>query len=153
MAAPSGCCGRARFLLVKYLLDSNVLSEPARPRPRAEIVHWLDENIVQSATASVVWHELRFGALRLLKSKKRDGLLRYLKEILEPMLVVLPYDQAAADWHAQERARLAGLGKTPPAADAQIASVAATRSLSLVTLNGADYAHFRSLQIISPLEA
>lgn len=138
---------------MKYLLDSNVLSEPARPRPRTEIVSWLDENLAQSVTASVVWHELLYGALRLPKSKKRDGLLRYLKEILEPMLPILPYDQDAADWHAQERARLAELGKTPPAADAQIASVAATRGLSLVTLNGADYAHFRSLQIISPLEA
>ncbi len=138
---------------MRYLLDSNVLSEPARPQPRPKIITWLEENITQSATASVVWHELRFGALRLPKSKKRYGLLRYLKEILEPRLAVLPYDQDAADWHAQERTRLAALGRTPLAADAQIAAVAATRGLSLVTLNGADYAHFKSLQIISPLEA
>lgn len=145
--------GRARLLLVKFLLDTNVLSEPARPQPRPEVIEWLDKNLSDSGTASTVWHELRYGALRLPDSNKKTGLLRYLREVLGPQLTILPYDQEAADWHARERARLTNLGKTPPLADAQIAGVAATRGLTLVTFHAADYGHFNSLQIIEPLKA
>ena len=68
-------------------------------------------------------------------------------------MTILAYDQEAADWHAREGTRLTRLGKTPPLADAQIAGVAATRGLTLVTFNSADYAQFNLLQILDPLKA
>ena len=54
-------------------------------------------------------------------------------------MVILPYDQAAAEWHATERARLMALGKTPPFVDRQIMAVAQVTGLILVTLNPKDY--------------
>jgi len=138
---------------LKYLLDTNVLSEPVRPQPRSQITDWLDAFFSDCATSSVVWHELSYGARRLPESRKRQALLRYLKEVVEPHLPILAYDFAAAEWHSVERARLANLGLTPPAADAQIASVAVTQGLTLVTFNGADYRHFAGLQIENPLKA
>ena len=62
-------------------------------------------------------------------------------------LVILPYDEAAADWHADERARLSAIGLTPPFADGQIAAVAAVNGLVLVTRNVADFQHFQGLTI------
>jgi tRNA(fMet)-specific endonuclease VapC len=61
---------------------------------------------------------------------------------------ILPYDQEAADWHAAERVRLAGIRRTPPFIDGQIAAVAATRGLILVTANVADFQHFAGLPIV-----
>lgn len=60
---------------------------------------------------------------------------------------VLPFDLAAAEWHAAERARLEALGRTPPFADGQIAAVAATCGLTLVTLNAKDFEQFNGLTV------
>lgn len=61
--------------------------------------------------------------------------------------MILPYDEAAADWHADERARLAAIGLTPPFADGQIAAVAAVNGLVLVTANVADFRHFQGVTV------
>jgi len=59
----------------------------------------------------------------------------------------LPYDQRAARWHASERARLVVAGRSPPVADGQIAAVARTNDLVLVTLDQANYAGFEDLRV------
>jgi tRNA(fMet)-specific endonuclease VapC len=61
---------------------------------------------------------------------------------------ILPYDQTAAEWHAAERARLSAIGRVPPFVDGQIAAIAATRGLILVTNNVSDFQHFAGLVIV-----
>ncbi len=58
---------------------------------------------------------------------------------------ILPYDAAAAEYHASERARLVALGKTPPFADGQVAAVAKVNALAIVTRNVADYQAFGAI--------
>jgi len=63
---------------------------------------------------------------------------------------IIPYDRAAAHWHGTARAALEAQGRPPPFADGQIAAVAATRSLILVTRNTPDvepYARVGDLHI------
>ena len=55
--------------------------------------------------------------------------------------------KAAAAWHARERARLAAEGITVPFLDGQIAAVAATNGLILVTGNVKHYACFEGLKV------
>jgi tRNA(fMet)-specific endonuclease VapC len=62
-------------------------------------------------------------------------------------LPILPYDEAAAEWHAMERARLAALGRTLPFVDGQIAAIAQTNNLVLVTANAVDFRDFAGLTI------
>src|SRR5438876_5380210 len=50
-------------------------------------------------------------------SKRRQRLEEYLFQVLEPSVPILPYDAAAAAWHASERVRLAKVGKTAPFVD------------------------------------
>jgi tRNA(fMet)-specific endonuclease VapC len=95
----------------------------------------------------VVWHELLFGCYRLPHSAKRSAIEEYLNEVVAPSIPVLPYDARAAGWHAAERTRLAGMGRTPPFADGQIAAVARTNGLILVTANVADYASFQDIRV------
>lgn len=66
----------------------------------------------------------------------------YIEESIRDLLPVLPYHSAATQWHAAERARLAVLGRTPPFVDGQIAAIAATNGLVLVTANTMDLQHF-----------
>ena len=134
-------------MTAKYLLDTNVISEPLRPVPHPKILQRLQKHQEQLATASIVWHELLFGCYRLPASAKRTAIENYLFQVLAPSVAILPYDESAAEWHAAERARLVQAGKTPSFADGQIAAIARTNELILVTLNLSDYADFRDLEI------
>jgi len=99
------------------------------------------------ATCSVVWHELSFGAARLAASKKRRAIEAYLEEAVRGILPILPYDQEAATWHAQERARLSKRGRPASAADGQIAAIASVNDLTVVTANVKDFRRFKDLAV------
>jgi tRNA(fMet)-specific endonuclease VapC len=132
---------------LRFLLDTNVLSEPAKPRPNRRVMDRLRRHHDDVATASPVWHELLYGCARLPASARRQTLERYLHDILAPTLTILPYDAQAAAWHAGERARLDARGRTRPLVDGQIAAIARSRGLVLVTGNPADYRDFDGLAI------
>jgi tRNA(fMet)-specific endonuclease VapC len=99
--------------------------------------------------ASLTWHELRCGVLRLPKGKRRADLLTFLGEVLAPSVEVLPYDERAASWHAAERTRMERLGKPKPFVDGQIAAVAVTNGLPVVTANPKDFREFKGLSILN----
>ncbi|WP_427159174.1 type II toxin-antitoxin system VapC family toxin [Aliinostoc sp. HNIBRCY26] len=131
---------------LKYLLDTNILSEPARPIPNAHVLYKLDTHKSEVAVASVVVHELLHGCLRLPESKRRETLWNYIQESVLN-LPVIGYDLNAAEWHAQERARLSKIGKTPAFVDGQIASIAYCHNLILVTNNVTDFEFFQNLTV------
>ena len=132
---------------MRYLLDTNILSEPLRPEPNDGVLRRLRDLQDEVATASVVWHELLFGCYRLPPSARRSAIQEYIDEVLRPSIPALPYDSLAAQWHAAERARLTAAARTPPFADGQIAAIARTNDLILVTSNVSDYVGFESLRI------
>jgi tRNA(fMet)-specific endonuclease VapC len=132
---------------VRYLADANVLSESMRPFPDPRVLERLHANRDDIAIAAPVLHELRFGALRLRPSRRRRDLEDYLEQVIRTNMPILPYDAAAAEWHADERARLMSFSRTPPYVDGQIAAIAAVNGLTLVTANMADFATFSGLQV------
>ena len=134
---------------LKYLLDTNVVSEPLRPRPRGGVLRKLRKHQEEIAIPSIVWHELRFGVARLPISRRREIIERYLDEVVLTTMPILDYDRLAAEWHAAERARLVSHGETPPFADGQVAAIARVREMTLVTFNEADFRRFEGLQVVS----
>ena len=134
-------------MTLRYLLDTNVLSEPVRPTPNAAIMSRIEAHQGEVATASPVWHELLFGCRRLPPSHRRSVLERYLFEVVAASIPILSYDERAADWHAGERARLTAVGRTPAFVDGQIAAIASVNGLTLVTRNHEDFAHFDGLAV------
>lgn len=94
----------------------------------------------------LLFHELLHGCLRLPESKRRESLWNYIHESILN-LPVLDYDLNAAQWHAQERARLSKIGKTPAFVDGQIASIAYCNILILVTNNVSDFEFFNNLRV------
>jgi tRNA(fMet)-specific endonuclease VapC len=134
---------------LKFLLDTNILSEPMNLIPNKGVMQKLQENATEIATASPVWHELLYGTFKLPVSKKRKTLETYLFDVVLTDIPLLPYDSRAARWHAEERARLQAKGLTPAFVDGQIAAVVATNTLTLVTRNISDYKQFRGLKIVS----
>lgn len=131
---------------LKYLFDTNIISELMRPAPNPIIVQKVDLYKEEVATASIVVHELLYGGFRLPESKKRKAFLDYINNSVLN-LPILSYDSRSAQVHAQERARLSKIGKTLAFADGQIASIASSNDLILVTNNVADFQYFENLKI------
>ena len=134
-------------MTLRYLLDTNVISEPLRPKPNSTVMSKLRLYEQQIAIASVIWHELLFGCQRLGRSIKRRTIEVYLHNVVYPYIPLLPYDEIAATWHARERNRLVAAGKTPAFADGQIAAIAYTNNLILVTNNTSDFQNFLNLKL------
>jgi tRNA(fMet)-specific endonuclease VapC len=132
---------------VAYLLDTNVLSEPLRLAPNPSVLGQLRAHAEELLTASPVWQELVFGAQRLPASRRRQRIEHYLEDVVRATLPILAYDTAAAEWHARERARLAEMGNPRPFVDGQIAAIAMTRDLVLVTANVVDFNAFSGLRV------
>jgi len=126
---------------MKYLLDTNILSEAIKPIPSINVLNRLQQHRNEMGICSPVWHELLFGAYRLPVSAKREKLERYLYQVVR-QLPILPYDLESAEWYAQKRARLTQMGKTAPFIDGQIAAIAKVNQLILVTANVKDYDYF-----------
>ncbi len=98
-------------------------------------------------TSATVWHELSYGIERLADSKQKASLSKYLQTLLNNGLIVLPFDQRAGEWLAQQRAILSKSGINIPYSDGEIAAVAATNDLTIVTRNTPDFAMYRNLLV------
>lgn len=71
---------------LKYLLDTNVVSEPLRPEPSRSVLRKLRRHEEEIAIPSIVWHELRYGTERLPASRKREVIERYLEAVVLPSM-------------------------------------------------------------------
>ena len=132
---------------MKYLIDTNVLSEAVKTAPDKSVMNMLERRQHEIATAAPVWHELQFGCQRLPQSRKREIIASFLNDIVKRTMLILPYDDRAAEWHAGERARLSSKGLTPPFVDGQIAAISMVNGLILVTRNIDDFKQFLRLKI------
>lgn len=132
---------------LQYLLDTNILSEPAQQRPNRRIVERLKAESQACATAAPVWHELMCGVNRLPRGKRREELEAYLTDVVQVSFPILSYDEPAAAWHAAERTRLERLGKAAPFVDGQIAAIAVVNGLELVTADAKDFRRFKGLTL------
>jgi len=83
----------------------------------------------------------------LPRGKKKTLLQHYLYTLENNQLPILAYDKAAARWLAKERYHLVSVGSTPCKEDSEIAAVAKTNNLKLVTRNTIDFELFEDLII------
>jgi tRNA(fMet)-specific endonuclease VapC len=132
---------------LQYLLDTSIVSVPVSKRPEPAILKRLHVHGAECAIAAPVWHELTYGCRRLPKGKRRSALEAYLRDVVRRSFPNLPYDEAAATWHGEERARLDALGRPAPFIDGQIAAVAHVHGLVLVTTNETDFSGFKGLTV------
>ncbi|MEM6337686.1 MAG: type II toxin-antitoxin system VapC family toxin [Bacteroidota bacterium] len=133
--------------MIRFLLDTNVISDVARPEPQPSVLSRYERHFHESALAATSWHELLYGVERLPAGRRKTELSRYMLNVIAPSLPVFSYDSAAAEWHAQERARLDAAGRTRSYTDGLIAAVAASRDLILVTRNVRDFEGYAGLHV------
>ena len=115
--------------------------------PDAAILERLEKHGPECGIAAPVWHELTFGCRRVPKGKRKSALEAYLRDVVHGSFPILPYDEAAAAWHGEERARLESLGHPTPFVDGQIAAIAHVNGLVVVTTNDKDFVGFKGLTV------
>jgi predicted nucleic acid-binding protein len=122
---------------VRWLLDTNVVSEGMRPKPDQQVLRWIAELPAdQLAISDVTLAELRYGAANALDRIRRDQFERWLTLISR-----LFGDRALSltveiltDWLTLAR-RLRARGRPQSAPDLLIASTARIHHLTVVTRN------------------
>jgi len=138
----------ARIFVLKVLLDTKVLSDPLREHPDMFVLEQLQDGTNQLPTASVVIHQLAYGVQRLPTGRKRQRLAADLDGLLKSGMQVLPYDCRVALWHGQQRGELEAQGRRTAFADWQIAAIAATIDLVMVTRKLNNFADCEGLQLL-----
>lgn len=132
---------------LKYLLYTNILSEPVKLQPNVHVMQKLAQHAGQYCTCATVWHELQYGIKRMVDSKRKQSLQAYLIALEQSALPILPYEQVGSIWFAKERARLAAQGIVATYADGEIAAVAKVNQLILVTRNQGDFSYYQEIEL------
>jgi predicted nucleic acid-binding protein len=127
---------------VTFLLDTNVLSEPFRPRPDPRVLDWLAETDEDRLFASVIsLAEIRQGVDLMDLGSRRARIEAWLTDDLPNRFAerLLGIDGAVANaWGVlMARARQSGIGLS--AMDAFLAATADVHGLRLVTRTTADF--------------
>jgi toxin FitB len=123
---------------VSFLLDTNVLSETAKPQPDNAVKIWLhsvDEDLL--FVSAVTLAELRFGIERLPFGARRSDLDLWLREGLTERLGsrLLAVDSPVAhEWGALQ-AQTEARGRRMNAMDCFLAATARVHQLIMVTRN------------------
>ena len=122
------------------VLDTNVVSELAKPTPDRAVVDWVDGQ-VELAIAAPSLGELRFGVARLPEGRRRTALSEAIDRFVSDDLdgLVLAFDAMCADAYgcivaARERA-----GRAIGICDAQIAAICGVHGAVLATRNVRDF--------------
>ncbi len=134
-----------------WLLDTNIISEVTKENCHTKVLENLTRYEHEIAVPSVVIHELRYGWLKMNTGKKKDAIGHYLQTVVS-VLPVFDYDAKAAHIHAQLRADSEKAGKTLPFVDGQIAAIAISHGLTLVTRNTKDFSDIAQLQLANWFE-
>jgi tRNA(fMet)-specific endonuclease VapC len=133
--------------VTQFLLDTSTVSAAIWKRPDPGVLVQLSKHGGECAICAPVWHELHFGVRRLSRGKRRTSLEAFLEEVVRPTLPILPYDARAAEWHGEERARLERAGRVAPFVDGQVAAIAVTSGIPLITANPTDFKWFKGLTV------
>lgn len=125
-----------------FALDTDTVSYWLRGQGRVA-EHLSKSDPAQIAVPSVVLHELRYGMLRAGGgTRKRTDLESFLAAVL-----VLPFDERAADAAAKARIELERTGQQVGPFDLLIAGTAIASGATLVTHNLSEFGRIRDLRL------
>lgn len=135
---------------MKFLVDTNVLSEPTKPAPQARVVDWLRDHESELAINPIVLGELEYGILLMPAGRRRKRLQEWFASGVR-RLRVLDFDAASAAAWARLLAGLKKKGLSMSVKDSLIAASALTHDLAVATRNTADYRH-AGVRLVNPFE-
>jgi predicted nucleic acid-binding protein len=125
---------------MSFLVDTNVLSEPAKPKPDAGVMAWLRENERDLYVSTITIGELRRGIERLPEGARKTKLRHWLQSLCDCMQGrVLSFSTSSAHVWGQLKAKWDAAGLVIPTLDSQIAAIAQRHGLVVITRNTRDF--------------
>ena len=127
---------------MKYLLDTNAISELIAKQPNQQVIRWIDALDTNSVYLSVITiGELRKGIEKLADSQRKDTLSTWLTDDLlvrfGDRLLTVDVD-VMLTW-GELTGRMERIGRPLPALDSLIAALAIHHNCALVTRNEDDF--------------
>ena len=134
---------------MRFLLDANSVTEVAKPRPDARLLNWLLAHELASGVPSIVIAE-RYKGAHDVPREKRVRLLAEVDHFVRNFAeAIVPFDTEAAKVWGEYISRPALKLKPRSYPDTQIAAIALSRGLTLVTRNTED---FPEVPVLNPFE-
>ncbi len=137
---------------MKYLLDTCVISELAKPKPDNRVISWIIKNDEDNFyLSSLTFGELYKGISKLIDSKRKNRLYSWIEKELKERFKnkILDIDLSVAYLWGNMEGRLEAKGIVLPAIDSLIAATGITYNLTIVTRNVADMKE-SGVRIINP---
>lgn len=137
------------------ILDTNVVSEPLKPKPERAVLEWLDRQApVSLYLTSINLAELLTGIEKLPAGKRRAQLQSMMASQVLPLFAgrILAFDQNAAVAFARVNATAQAAGNAIDFSDGAIAAIAATHGFIVATRNERDF-RGTGVEILNPWKA
>jgi predicted nucleic acid-binding protein len=132
------------------LLDTNVLSELAKPQPDREVVRWARRSAGALAVPTIAVAEMAYGIEKLVSGRRREDLLAALRRlVVEFADRLFDFNLEAAWAYGRILAGARRIGRPMALPDAAIAAIAEAHGCALATRNVKDFAT-TGLEIINP---
>lgn len=134
------------------LIDTNVISEPWKPAPAAEVIAWLDAQAIETLFISAISvAELRFGIASMPVGRRQTILHNRLEDEVLPHFVerILPFTLSTSRFYSDLMAGARVSGRAIGKADGLIAATAAERGLVVATRDTSPF-KAAGLKIINP---
>jgi len=118
------------------VLDTNVISELWKAQPAAQVLSWIDEQMIETLYLSAITvAELRFGLAAMPEGKRRATYQERLEREVIPAFTgrIVPFDLDASRAYSELMTRARNAGKAIGLSDGYIAASAAARGLIVAT--------------------
>lgn len=137
---------------MKYLLDTNVISEYRKKQPNPQVVNWLNQVNAKTVYLSVITlGELQKGISKLGDGPRRTAMQEWLDNDVQAQFKgrMVPLDSDTLLLWGKLVARLEQSAKSLPLIDSLIAATALQGDFVLVTRNEADFA-IAGVKLLNP---
>lgn len=134
------------------LIDTNVISEPWKSAPAAEVVAWLDAQAIETLFISAISvAELRFGVASMPTGRRQTILRTRLEDEVLPHFVerILPFTLSTSQFYSELMAGARASGRAIGMADGLIAAIAAEKGLVVATRDTSPF-KAAGLRVINP---
>ena len=125
---------------MSWLIDTDVLSQPAKPKGDPRVIAWLEAHRDDCYTSTVVLAQLAYW-VRVTEGRRSilQAWLTRLQDAFEGR--ILSFNTTAAHVWAEQKHRLKQKGISLPVEDSYIAAIAQRHGLIIVTGNDKDFRH------------
>lgn len=136
---------------MSWLLDTDVLSQPAKRRGDARIIAWLEREKDHCYTSAVVVAQLAFW-VRTKEGRQRQALQAWLTRLVDAMQGrIYGFNVSVAHVWAEQEHRLEKAGRPMPVEDSYIAATARRYGLTIATGNDQDFRR-PGLKVFNPFK-